>query len=102
MYGRVTRFAVDVTVVVRLGAAFGNTVVDNVAGTEAADDDGPVCAIGAVLGVACCVSEQPTEIIAMTVNPKHTERTPTPTRLPGSGFPRQARSKVQNNGCLVL
>jgi hypothetical protein len=96
MYGRVIRFAVAVAVV-GLGAVIGGTAVDDVVGTvvdevvrtvvdevvafDATDDDRPVDATTEVLGMACCVSEQPTGIIARAVN-SHTERNPTRADCP--------------------
>lgn len=56
------------------------TVVDEVVETEEADDDPSVATT--VLDVDCCESEQLTATIARAVSPSHTERNPTPSRLP--------------------
>ena len=122
IYGRVMRFAVAVAVVVGLGVVVGSSVVDDVVGTvvdvvgtvvddavgtvvdevlavEAADDDGPVDATTEVLGVACRVSEQPAEITAMAVNPRHTERNRTRADCPDGGSEAMAlRGFVASRG----
>jgi hypothetical protein len=52
-------------------------VVDEVVGTEEADDDPSVDVATTVLDVSCCESEQLTATIARAVSPSHIERNPT-------------------------